>query len=217
MKSYDSEVLFCDNHLLVMDKPGGLSTQKHDPAAQSLEEAAKSWVKERFHKQGAVFLHPIHRLDKAVSGVVLFARTSKALSRLQESMRQGSIHKSYRALVSGSLDEQSGTLRHFLLHGDHKALLGKEGQPGAKEAILHFQVIERREQTSLLQLDLITGRYHQIRAQLAAIGHPVIGDGKYGSAISYKKEQIALLHAEMRFPHPVTKETVSFRSRKELI
>jgi 23S rRNA pseudouridine1911/1915/1917 synthase len=205
MKSSDSEVLFCDNHLLVATKPPGLLTQPDEEGSDSLEAFAKSWVKKEYAKPGNVFLHAIHRLDKPVSGLVLFARTSKALTRLNEQSRQQEIQRIYWAEVEGIMSQKEGRLDHYLIHGDHKALLGKESDKEAKHARLTFQVVQLKSHTTLLTIELETGRYHQIRAQFSAAGHPIVGDRKYG-AKGGDGEAIHLHCGRLAFAHPVTQE-----------
>lgn len=187
-------VIYCDNHLLAVEKPAGIPTQPE------LEERAKAWVKKKFEKPGKVFLEPIHRLDKPVSGLVLFARTSKALSRLQALMRERKIKKTYLGLVVGNLTAAEGTLTHNLVHDEFRARVSKEG----KEAILHYRVLTSRGSSHLVEIELETGRYHQIRAQFAAIGCPIVGDKKYGSRQEFSEAGIALQHRKMEFVHPVT-------------
>ncbi|MBA3238694.1 MAG: RNA pseudouridine synthase [Parachlamydiaceae bacterium] len=204
------EVLYVDNHILLVNKPAGLATQPSPTSDESLESLCKEWVKEQYKKPGNVFLHAIHRLDKPVSGIVLFARTSKALSRLNESMREHEMQKVYIALVEGHLKDSEGRLEHYLVHGDHIAHLGTEKTAGAKRASLKYIVKERKGDCSLLEITLETGRYHQIRAQMAAIGHPVVGDTKYGSFKVYPNQGIALCHARFSFPHPISKEQHSY-------
>jgi len=203
MKHLDNEnIVYSDNHLLVVEKPADMATQP------DLTELAKAYVKKKYNKPGNVFLHPAHRLDKAVSGLVLFARTSKALSRLQEMMRDRKIVKIYHALVEGELPAEQGMLVHHLIHGSFRAEVSKAG----KESILEYRVLKRERGATLLEIHLITGRYHQIRAQLSAIGCPVLGDEKYGSKKSWPKG-IALHHSEMRFEHPVTKESLVLKRK----
>lgn len=192
-------VVFCDNHVLVVDKPALWVTQKTEGHDASLEEWAKAWVKQKYEKPGAVFLHAIHRLDKEASGLVLFARTSKALSRLNEAMREGKIQKTYHALVEGLLKPSEGKLTHLLEHGEHRAHIGH-----GKEAVLHYRVLETKKDATLVEIDLETGRYHQIRAQFAATHHPILGDKKYGSQMSHSEPGIALRHVRLVFPHPVS-------------
>ncbi len=204
MKSLDSaSIIFCDNHILVVDKPADMATQP------DLVELAKAWVKKKYNKPGNVFLEPIHRLDKPVSGLVLFARTSKALSRLQQMMREKKIRKTYQALVEGCPAKKEGTLSHHLRHGSHRAHVDKEG----KEAILHYRILEKRGKNTLLEIELETGRYHQIRIQLAETGYPVVGDTKYGSKTPHHPG-IALSSVKLEFTHPVTQEPLKLQNRK---
>src|ERR1700722_3479334 len=203
-------IVFCDNHLLVVFKPAGISTQPHSVNEPNLLNQAKNWLKKEFQKSGNVFLEPAHRLDKPVSGLVLFARTSKALSRLHEMMRQRQVEKTYFAWVEGNLPQESGTLEHYLFHDEHRARIVKPSHPQAKLARLHYVPIDWQVDRTLVEVQLETGRYHQIRAQFSAIGHPVLGDQKYGSTTSWKKEQIALHHGRMKFVHPVTKSLLCF-------
>lgn len=194
MKRLDNDrIIYCDNHLLVANKPAEVATQP------DFTEMAKAWIKQKYHKPGAVFLHAAHRLDKPVSGLVLFARTSKALTRLQEMMRERKIEKKYLALVEGKVPEQEGRLVHYLEHGSFKAKVGKNG----KEAVLSYRVVGHAKGGTVLEIDLETGRYHQIRAQLAAIGCPIFGDEKYGSKKAWPLG-IALYHQRLVFEHPVT-------------
>ena len=204
MKHFDSAI-YCDNHILALDKPAGVATQP------DFEEAAKAWIKAKYNKPGAVFLHPIHRLDKPVGGLVLFARTSKALSRLQEQMRERKIEKTYLAWVEGELPQSEGRLVHFLEHGSFQAYVSAQG----KEAILDYKIVEQKSGLSLVEIQLVTGRYHQIRAQFAAVGCPIVGDEKYGSRHPWSNG-IALHHVRMRFTHPVTKETIALESQKTI-
>ncbi|MBS0629895.1 MAG: RNA pseudouridine synthase [Verrucomicrobia bacterium] len=190
--------IFCDNHLLILNKPGNVATQP------DFHEAARVWVKDHFGKPGNVFLEPVHRLDRPASGLVLFARTSKALSRLNEAMRQRKLRKTYLAIVEGHVQEE-GTLEHLLIHGDFKAYV----DPNGKQAILRFHRLKISATHSLVEIELETGRYHQIRAQFAAIGHPISGDRKYGS--TEDRPQIALHHHRLILEHPTTKEVLTFQ------
>jgi 23S rRNA pseudouridine1911/1915/1917 synthase len=202
MKPLGNErIVYCDNHILVVNKPADMATQP------DLTELAKDWVKQKYNKPGAVYLHPVHRLDKAVSGLVLFARTSKALSRLQEMMRERKIQKTYYALVEGKVPAKEGKLVHQLEHSSFHAKVVKNG----KEAILTYKVLGQKKEATLVEIDLVTGRYHQIRAQFSAIGCPILGDEKYGSSKRWPLG-IALHHSELRFEHPVTKEQMVFTS-----
>jgi 23S rRNA pseudouridine1911/1915/1917 synthase len=212
MKSFDNEeVLFCDNHILVAAKPAGMLTQPDSSGDESLETFIKAWVKREYQKEGNVFLHCIHRLDRPVSGLVLFARTSKALSRLNEQSRQFEIQRLYVAEVEGILPDKLGQLDHYLIHGDHRAIIAKDGQEGAKHARLKYEALHYMPHSTLVRIELETGRYHQIRAQFSAIGHPLVGDKKYG-AKSGDGKTIRLHAAKLAFEHPVTKEILTFES-----
>ena len=203
----DLEVLYLDNHLLAVNKPPGLLTQPTTTGAPDLETLAKAWIKKKFEKKGNVFLHPIHRLDKPVSGIVLFARTSKALSRLNAQMRQKTLHKVYFAKVEGHLTSPNGTLKHTLTHGSHKALLS----PSGKEALLSYTTLKTYPHSTLIEIVLHTGRYHQIRAQWGHSGHPIVGDLKYGS--TQKASRIALHHGRLTFAHPISKHQLTITSK----
>ncbi len=194
--------IFSDNHLLIVEKPPNIATQP------DLEEQAKAWVKQKYAKPGNVFLEPVHRLDKPASGLVLFARTSKALSRLHAQMRHRKIAKTYYALVSPLPSVPEGDLEHDLVHEDFRARIADRSDPRAKQALLHYRLLNAE---GLLEIALYTGRYHQIRAQLASIGAPIRGDRKYGSKAAWK-EGIALHHARMEFAHPITGLPLIFHS-----
>ena len=170
---------------MALNKPAPMLTQPAQPGVENLEDLAKAYLKERFAKPGHVFLHPIHRLDKQVEGIVLFARTSKALSRLQKEMRERKISRSYIAIVEGEVEMEEKTLENYLIHDSHRSTLAKKEQKGAKLATLSYRVLQKEEGRTHLKIDLVTGRYHQIRAQLSLIGHPILGDEKYGSSIPF--------------------------------
>lgn len=213
MKSFGSEepkILYSDNHLLIAIKPHGWLTQPDESGRLDLETAVKKWVKKQYQKEGAIFLHCIHRLDRPVAGLVLFARTSKALSRLNEASRAGEIQRRYRAEVEGQLSKMEGTLVHFLIHGDHRAIVAKEGAREAKRAELTYRVVGSHGENVMVEIELQTGRYHQIRAQLSAIGHPVVGDLKYGASGGGDGGMIRLACVELSFTHPVAKEKLKF-------
>ena len=201
------QILFSDNHLLAVSKPGGLLTQPSGTTEDSVEAQAREWVKREFNKPGAVFLEAVHRIDREVSGVVLFARTSKALSRLNEQIRDRKTRKIYHALIEQALPKKAGTLTHWLIHGDHRALVGCETDPDAKQAVLHYRVLGTAWKMWLIEIQLETGRYHQIRAQLAAEGCPIAGDAKYGAKSRFAENTIALHHRQLEIVHPV-KHTV---------
>lgn len=197
------QILYEDNHLLVVNKPAGILTQPSGTNQENLEDICKAWIKDTYHKAGLVFLEAVHRLDKPVSGIVVFARTSKALSRLNASIRAHQFNKVYCAVVEGSPTQPEGVLEHFLIHDDYQSRVVTEKTPQAKLCRLHYRLLQKNEKYALLEIILETGRYHQIRAQLAASGHPIVGDTKYKSRYSFLPHTIALHHSRLQFPHPV--------------
>jgi len=211
------EVIYLDNHLLAAIKPAGLATQPHEKDSDHFLGRAKKWIKAKYAKPGNVFLEPVHRLDKPVGGIVLFARTSKALSRLQAQMREKEIEKTYLALIEGKLPSEQGTLEHFLLHASHRACIVSSQHPEGKLARLHYRVVHSDPTTTLIEISLETGRYHQIRAQLSAIKCPVVGDRKYGSQLPWEEDAIALHHLKMVLKHPVTLQELILENNKQLL
>jgi len=206
---HNIEVLYEDNHLIAVRKPSGLLTQEAEGEKDSLENRIKEWLRITCHKPGQAFIGVVHRLDRPVSGIVLFAKTSKALTRLNDSIRKGEMHKTYRALVEGTLKSSHGTLEHHLRHDDYRSSISVQSDPSAKLARLHYSVLEEQGSFSLVEIHLETGRYHQIRAQFSAIGHPVAGDVKYGARKPLPDGAIALQHTKLTFIHPVTKVPIT--------
>lgn len=197
-------ILYEDNHVLVLKKPHGLLTQPTDLENDSLQTRAKQFIKNRDNKPGQVFLEPIHRIDKPVGGIVVFAKTSKALSRLMKAIREKKCLKFYRAVIVGQMPSKEGSLKNKLIHGDFRAYVDNEG----KESILHYKVIKQEGLYTHLDIELETGRYHQIRAQLAYINAPILGDTKYGCCKTLSQGMIALEHIRFIFPHPITHESI---------
>ena len=209
--------LFLDNHLLAIDKPGGLLTQPSGTDDDSLERQAKLFIKETFGKPGEVFLEAVHRIDKPACGIVLFARTSKALSRLNDAMRRNLCQKTYRAILLGTPPTRQGTLEDWLVHDDFHAAVVPSGTRGARLCRLDYAVQKTfPDGRCIVEIDLQTGRYHQIRAQFAHRGCPIVGDVKYGAPKAYPNGAIALQHYRLTTPHPTKAETVAFKSRLDL-
>jgi 23S rRNA pseudouridine1911/1915/1917 synthase len=204
------EILYSDNHVLAVNKPAGLLTQVTDLNADSVEVRAREWVKREYQKPGNVFLQAIHRIDKPVSGVVVLARTSKGLSRLVNAVREKTCEKIYHAVVEGPVSPNTGVLEDFLLHGDYRALIVGKETPDSKLARLSYTVLKHSKGLTYLEIRLETGRYHQIRVQLASRGHPIVGDIKYGSRIAYRPDAIALHHKQMSIPHPTKGDLLVF-------
>jgi 23S rRNA pseudouridine1911/1915/1917 synthase len=201
-------ILYADNHILAINKPAGLLTQDSGTGKRNMEDWAREWVRVDKQKEGKVFLNAVHRIDRVVSGVVLFARTSKALTRLNEEVRSRNCRKIYYAVVQKRPDSAEETLVHWLRHVDQRAEIGREGAPDAQRAELSYRWLGRTAMGELLEVDLKTGRYHQIRAQLAAIGSPILGDLKYGSERPLDDGRIALHHHKLVVMHPTLKEMV---------
>ncbi|HEV8053006.1 MAG TPA: RNA pseudouridine synthase, partial [Parachlamydiaceae bacterium] len=205
------DVLYEDNHIIAVNKPAGLLSQPTDIENDSLEIRVKAWIKEKYQKPGNVFVGVVHRLDKPTSGILIFAKTSKALSRLNQAMRAKEMQKTYCAFVEGNLKKKEGTLDHFLVHGEHSSYVSDRSDKDAKPARLHYETLKENGKSSLLQIVLETGRYHQIRCQFSAIGHPIIGDLRYGAKKDQKflpqlpPNSVALHHTKMTLIHPVTK------------
>lgn len=207
------DIIFEDNHLLILNKPAGLLTEPSGTDQDSLLEQAKEFLKVKYKKPGNVFLGIVHRLDKPASGIVIFAKTSKALSRLNKSMRDRKFKKMYTTLVEGKLPFEEGVLENYLVHDDFRATVSTKSNPQAKYCKLTYQTIKKIGDLTLLEINLETGRYHQIRAQLANIGCPIIGDQKYGSnKRTALKDTIALQHTKLEMQHPITHEIMVFES-----
>jgi 23S rRNA pseudouridine1911/1915/1917 synthase len=200
------KILYCDNHLLALDKPAGMLTQPDPSGSYSLEDWGKDYLKKEFDKKGNVFLEAVHRLDKPVSGVVLFARTSKGLCRVQEKIRARMFKKIYFAKVEGHLDEKEGLMEDYLIHEDHRASIGDEG----KLSQLRYKVMGENAKCSFVEIELLTGRYHQIRLQFSNRGFPIVGDRKYGSRMH--EERMALHHFRLETTHPTTDAPLVFES-----
>lgn len=203
-------VLYEDNHCLAVVKPAGMLIAGDRTGDESLLDRARAYIGEKYQKPGAVFLGLVHRLDRPVSGVVLFARTSKAASRLSEQFQKRTVEKRYQAVVEGRISPAEGTLIDWLIKDEEQNLVSRvaSGTTGAREAILKYRTLKSGQKNSLVQIDLQTGRSHQIRVQLAGVGCPIVGDRKYGSATGLRGT-IALHAAALSFEHPTRKERIS--------
>lgn len=204
------EVIYEDNHLIAVNKSCGEIVQGDKTGDQPLSESLKAWLKEKYNKPGNVFIGVTHRLDRPVSGIVLFAKTSKALARMNDMFRTGAIKKTYWAIVKQCPPEPEGELTHWLVRNEkqNKSYAFDTEQPNSKKAILHYKLIGKSDRYFLLEIDLKTGRHHQIRCQLAKIGCPIKGDLKYGFDRSNKDGGISLHARSATFIHPVSKEAI---------
>lgn len=201
------QILFLDSHLIAVHKPAGWLTQSSAPGTPNLLDATRQWIKTEYKKPGNVYLGMVHRLDRPVSGVVLFARTSKAAGRLSKQFRERTVQKFYRVCVEGVLQKPEAHLVHYLRKEKSlKATVFPRPTPDAKKAELDYRVVTPGSRTSELEIILRTGRFHQIRAQLAFVGNPVLGDQRYGSVHLLPENQIALYASQLKFQHPTTQE-----------
>ncbi len=204
-------VLFEDNHLIVINKQSGDIVQGDKTGDTPLSEIVKEYIKEKYHKPGNVFLGVVHRLDRPTTGVVVFARTSKGLERFNKMLRDKQVDKTYWAVVKNKPAKDIDTLTGFLKKNpkNNKSTAYTSEIEGSKKAILHYKLLKSLDNYHLLEVDLETGRHHQIRCQLAAIGSPIKGDLKYGFNRSNKDASIHLHARKIEFIHPVTKEPIS--------
>ena len=200
------QTLYEDNHIIIDSKRAGEIVQGDKTGDTPLSETVKSYIKEKYQKPGDVFLGVVHRLDRPVSGIVLFARTSKALTRLSEMFRTRAVQKTYWAIVGNQPPQEEGTLTHWLTRNpkNNTARAYDKEVPNSKQAILDYRVIAKSDRYWLLEIDLHTGRHHQIRCQLAKIGCPIKGDLKYGSPRSNPDGSISLHARRITFEHPVS-------------
>lgn len=201
------DVIYEDNHIIIVNKHSGEIVQGDKTGDRTLADDVKAYIKEAYAKPGNVFLGVAHRLDRPVSGLVVFARTSKALSRLNDMFRNGDVHKTYWAITQQCPAEPEATLTHWMTRNEkqNKSYAYDREVPGSKKAMLHYKVIGHSDNYNLLEVNLMTGRHHQIRCQLAAIGCPIKGDLKYGARRSNPDGSISLLARRVEFVHPVSK------------
>ncbi len=205
------QVLFEDNHIVVVNKRAGDITQGDKTGDKPLSDVVKEYIKDKYNKPGDVFLGVVHRLDRPTSGIIIFARTSKALERLNKMLRDKTINKTYWAVVKNHPKKEKDTLINFLRKNpkNNKSTAYPKEIDGSKKAILHYAVIKKLDNYSLIEIDLETGRHHQIRTQLSNIGSPIKGDLKYGFDRSNKDGSIHLHARKIQFVHPVSKEQIN--------
>ena len=204
-------VIYEDNHILVVNKTAGLLVQGDKTGDKSLLDLAKKYIKDKYQKPGEVFLGLVHRLDRPTTGVIVLARTSKALSRLSQQFKERIPKKIYRAIVSGT-PEPKATLEHYLRKNSskNKSFHYPKNTPNTKKAILHYRSVKQLKSYHVLDIELETGRHHQIRAQLAAVGLHIKGDLKYGAKRPNKNGSIHLHARSLTLIHPTKKEEMTF-------
>lgn len=210
MNDFAERVIFEDNHFLIFNKLPGEIVQADKTKNVALVEALKQFLKEKYNKPGNVFLGLAHRLDRPTSGLVIFAKTSKGLARINDLLKQRKVNKTYWAVTENKLPLQEGTLIDFLKKNEkqNKSYPTKENESGSKKAVLHYKFLAQSDRYFLYEINLETGRHHQIRAQLAARNSPIKGDLKYGAKRANKDASIHLHARELSFEHPISKTHV---------
>ncbi len=200
------EVVYEDNHIIIVNKSPGEIVQGDKTGDEPLVETLKKWIKEKYDKPGNVFCGVTHRLDRPVGGLVVFAKTSKALARMNEMFRNGDVHKTYWAITKGTPPKDEDTLTHYIttVEKNNKSYASTTEKPGSKKAVLKYKLINSSDRYNLLEITLLTGRKHQIRVQLASIGCAIKGDLKYGAERSNPDGSISLQAHRIMFKHPVS-------------
>ena len=206
------KVIYEDNHLLVVEKSVNILSQGDDTNDKDMVNLLKNYVKEKYNKPGNVFIGLVHRLDRPVGGVMVFAKTSKAASRLSEQVRNKSFKKTYRAVIHGTMNKKEDTLKDYLYKNKKTNMVSvvNKNHKEAKNAELDYETLQSKNNFSLVQIDLKTGRPHQIRVQFASRKHPLFGDQRYGQDVNKVGQQIALWSYKIEITHPTTKEKMEF-------
>ena len=209
------EIVYEDNHIIIVNKAPGEIVQGDKTGDEPLVEVVRRYIKEKYQKPGNVFCGLVHRLDRPVGGLVVFAKTSKALSRLNEMFRLGQVHKTYRDMIRFEPPKESDRLVHYIttVERNNKSYASLQPKPGAKEAALTYKLIGRSDRFFLVEINIETGRKHQIRVQMSAIGCPIKGDLKYGDKRSNPDGSISLYAHRLQFVHPVSKELIDVTAK----
>ncbi len=206
-------VVYEDNHILVVIKPQNIPTQSDISGDTCMVELVEQYLRDKYNKTGNVYVGLVHRLDRPTGGLMIFAKTSKAAARLSEIIAsKDNFEKRYLAVVNGSINTNNGVLKNYLKKNSKTNMVSvvPETSAGAKYAELEYTVVDRKEKVTLVDINLVTGRSHQIRVQMKHIGHPVYGDVRYGGDILAKGHNLALWAYKLRLVHPVTKQTLTF-------
>ena len=206
------KVIYEDNHLLVVEKPVNILSQGDDTNDKDMVNLLKNYIKEKYNKPGNVFIGLVHRLDRPVGGVMVFAKTSKAASRLSEQVRNKSFKKTYRAVIHGTMNKKEDTLKDYLYKNKKTNMVSvvNKNHKDAKNAELDYKTLKSKNNFSLVEIDLKTGRPHQIRVQFSSRNHPLFGDQRYGQDVNKVGQQIALWSYKIEITHPTTKEKMEF-------
>lgn len=207
------DILFEDNHIIVVRKPQNIPTQADITGDEDMLTLVKEYIKQTYHKPGNVYVGLVHRLDRPTGGVMVFAKTSKAAARLSEQLKTDAFQKTYFAVVEKAPRERAGRLEHYLKKDEkeNKVVIVPMLTEGAKKAVLNYKVLEEAQGYSLVQIQLITGRSHQARVQMASLKTPIFGDAKYGKHAK-STNNLNLFAVELRFEHPVQKTQMVFRA-----
>lgn len=208
------EVVYEDNHIIIVNKQSGEIVQGDKTGDRPLSETVKEYIKVKYHKPGNVFLGVVHRLDRPVSGLVVFAKTSKALARLNEMFRKGDVHKTYWAIVKSTPTQSEAELNNWIVRNEkqNKSYAYDHEVKNSKNARLRYSILARTDRYTLLEVNLMTGRHHQIRCQLSHMGCPIKGDLKYGFPRSNPDGSISLMAKRIEFVHPVSKDTIQIEA-----
>ena len=206
------KVIFEDNHLLVVEKPVNILSQGDDTNDKDMVNLLKQYVKEKYNKPGNVYIGLVHRLDRPVGGIMVFAKTSKAASRLSDQVRTKTFKKTYRAVIHGDMNKKEDTLKDYLYKNKKTNMVSvvNKDHKEAKNAELSYKTLDRKDGFSLVEIDLKTGRPHQIRVQFASRKHPLYGDQRYGQNVNKVGQQIALWSHKLEIIRPTTKEKMEF-------
>lgn len=206
------KVLYEDNHLLVVEKPVNILSQGDDTNDKDMVNLLKQYVKEKYNKPGNVYIGLVHRLDRPVGGAMVFAKTSKAASRLSEQVRNKTFKKTYRAVIHGTMDKKESILKDYLYKNKKTNMVSvvNKNHKEAKNAELSYETLDKKNGFSLVEIDLKTGRSHQIRVQFASRKHPLFGDQRYGQDVNKVGQQISLWSYKIEIDHPTTKEKMEF-------
>ena len=206
------KVIYEDNHLLVVEKPVNILSQGDDTNDKDMVNLLKQYIKEKYNKPGNVFIGLVHRLDRPVGGVMVFAKTSKAASRLSEQIRNKTFKKTYRAVIHGTMDKEESILKDYLYKNKKTNMVSvvNKNHKEAKNAELSYKTLDTKNRLSLVEIDLKTGRPHQIRVQFSSRKHPLFGDQRYGKDVNKVGQQISLWSYKIEIQHPTTKEKMEF-------
>ena len=211
MSKDDLEILYEDNHVIVVYKPANILSQGDATGDKDLLTVIKEYIKVKEHKPGNVYIGLVHRLDRPVEGIMVFAKSSKAAARLSNQIKKNEFQKHYLAVINGYLTEKKGVFKDYLFKDNNGNTTVTNSKTG-KESILEYEVLSEKDNLSLVRIHLVTGRHHQIRVQFASRGYPLVGDGRYGN---YDGRQIHLCSYQLSFIHPTTKEILSFERMPE--